>query len=222
MDPEQQKCLFEKINIYLINSMIDYASSNQFKFKLNLFKYSKLFQKKLDIDLNDYKYKYFDQFGIIFSYSRFNSFEEVINNKKILYEEVENFLKIKNTSIDELIDIYKKYFEKNKAKQKKADLDIINNKEINSDEYYDIYSPFSEILLNYYDYPLKIHLHLIKQYNLFEDYISFLKNKKSTNLFFELEKFEEIQILREIELDVSKLKKLKILLKKIDTNRFSI
>jgi hypothetical protein len=47
MDPAQQKCLFEKINIYLINSMIDYASSNQFKFKLNLFKYSKLFQKKI-------------------------------------------------------------------------------------------------------------------------------------------------------------------------------
>jgi len=109
MDPAQQKCLFEKINIYLINSMIDYASSNQFKFKLNLFKYSKLFQKKLDIDLNDYKYNYFDRFGIIFSYSRLNSFEEVINNKKILYEEVENFLKkIKNISIDELIDIYKK------------------------------------------------------------------------------------------------------------------
>jgi len=222
MDPAQQKCLFEKINIYLINSMIDYASSNQFKFKLNLFKYSKLFQKKLDIDLNDYKYNYFDRFGIIFSYSRLNSFEEVINNKKILYEEVENFLKkIKNISIDELIDIYKKYFEKNKAKQKKADLDTINNKEINSDEYYDIYSPFSEILLNYYDYPLKIHLHLIKKYNLLEDYISFLKNIKITNLFFELEKFEEIQILREIELDVSKLRKLKILLKKTNTNRFS-
>lgn len=68
---------------------------------------------------------------------------------------------------------------------------------------------------------MKIHLHLIKQYNLLEDYISFLKNKKITNLFFELEKFEEIQILREIELDVSKLRKLKILLKKTDTNRFS-
>ena len=221
MDPAQQKCLFEKINIYLINSMIDYASSNQFKFKLNLFKYSKLFQKKFDIGLNDYKYNYFDQFHIVFSYSRFNSIEEVIKNKKILYEEVENSLKRKNISIDELIDIYKKYFEKNKTKQKKDDLDAINNKEINYDKYYDIYSPFSEILFNYYDYPLKIHLHLIKQYNLFEDYISFLKNKKSTNIFVELEKFEEIQILREIELDVSKLRKLKILLKKIDTNPFS-
>ena len=53
-----QKCFFDKMNKYLFNQIIEYIPIN-IKIKLNLFKYSKLFQKKFDIDLNDYKYEYF-------------------------------------------------------------------------------------------------------------------------------------------------------------------
>lgn len=110
----------------------------------------------------------------------------------------------------------------NKTKLKTLDLLLKNDNDINENEYYDIYSPFSEILLNYYDYPLKLDLHLIKKYNLLEDYISFLKNKKCTNLFIQIEKFKEAQILREIKLGFSKLRKLaKLLKQKININPFS-
>ena len=70
------------MNKYLINHIIEYASNDQFKFKLNLLNYSKLFQKQLDIDLNDYKYNYFEKIHIVYSYSRVSFIEELKNNKK--------------------------------------------------------------------------------------------------------------------------------------------
>ena len=58
-----EKNLLEKIkskNIYQI--IFDFIKYNNFKYLL--FKYSKILQKKLDIELDDYKIKYIDKLNL--------------------------------------------------------------------------------------------------------------------------------------------------------------
>ena len=56
-----QQCHFEKINKFLFIRIFDYINKPiaNIHFELKLFQYSKLYQKKYGIDLNDYKYIYF-------------------------------------------------------------------------------------------------------------------------------------------------------------------
>ena len=195
------------MNKYLFNQIIEYIPIN-IKIKLNLFKYSKLFQKKFDIDLNDYKYEYFKLIFYAIYNNIFKSKRELnieIISKKKLYEELENELKENNLSINELIDIHQKYFEKNKTKPKNIYLKLPF-----SIDYYDIYNPFTYIFFDFYDINLRIPLSSIKKYNLLEDYISFFINKKCEQLFIEFEKIDDIKILKKINLDFSKLRKLTV------------
>ena len=58
---------------------------------------------------------------------------------------------------------------------------------------------------------MRIPLSSIKKYNLLEDYTSFFKNKKYEQLLIQLNKIEDIKILKKIGLNYSKLRKLIII-----------
>ena len=62
-------------------------------------------------------------------------------------------------------------------------------------EYFDIYSPLSEVLYNCYNLYLRIPLYSIKKYNLLNDYISFMKNKQCKELLVHFYEREEIKLL---------------------------
>ena len=58
----ENKHLFERIkSIYILHSILNYISDENIKYKL--FKYSKSYQKKLNIDLINYKEKYLEKIG---------------------------------------------------------------------------------------------------------------------------------------------------------------
>ena len=222
-----KQCLLEKMNTYLFNNIFEYIplkiplkylvnNNNIFdyfesitlnEFKLKLFKYSKLFQKKFDIDLNDYKYQSLSNKLDILNFRKITIEEEtlkkMVEDRNFLCNDIEYYLKkVKkiDLSMSEIIDIIKKHFEKNKKAEKKIELNYI------LDKYYDIYSPFADIFFNYYDIDLRIPLSLIKKYNLIDDYISFFKNKKCDKLYIEFQEIKEIKILRKIGVDFSILK----------------
>ena len=69
----------------LIKHIFNYIKDNNIKFKL--FFYSKSFQKKFNIKLNDYKEKYFDK--IDFNISKY--LEEEKNKNNYLNEEYDNY-----------------------------------------------------------------------------------------------------------------------------------
>ena len=71
---ERIKCLF------LVKEILNYIQDKNYKFKL--FKYSKSFQKKFDIDLIDYQEQYINKLGI--------NFGDYLTLK---FDENENFIK---------------------------------------------------------------------------------------------------------------------------------
>ena len=206
-----QKCSLYKINKYLFYKIMKYINKEHFLYALRLVKYSKLFQQKLDIDLNDYKYECFRleteiKFYFNFDYGK-NFKTNNNNNKYTLTNKVYCYLKELNEefnlsiSLEEIIDIIRKYLEKHNNERKTSELI-----EDNFSNYYDIYSPFSDIIYKYYDTFLRIPLHLIKKCNLLNDYISFFKDKKFEKLIIDFFNLEEALILRDIEIDFSKIR----------------
>ena len=76
------------------------------------------------------------------------------------------------------------------------------------DSCYDIYCPFIDFSSYNDNLFFKIPLNYIEKYNLKNDYISFFeKNTKSNNLLYIIfDKNEQINILKEIKIDFSKIK----------------
>ena len=106
---------------------------------------------------------------------------------------------------------------KNRKNEKRDKLEIFLYNKIYF--IYDIYCPFIDIPL-YNDYVfLNIPLRYIEKYNLKNDYISFFeKNKKSNNLLYiTFDNNSQIKILKDINIDFSKVK---ILYFKFDTDIF--
>ena len=205
------KCLLEKIKYkFIFDNIFQYISKSFIKYKLELFKYSKSFKQKLDIDLNDYKYNYFDNKFNIYKYPSFD-FKKENFDKNYLIKEAENILKLKslNFSIDEIVDITRKYNEKYRKYEKRNKLDIfLCDKKYHFDFVYDIYCPFIDFSSYHDNYFFKIPLNYIEKYNLINDYELFLiKNKKSNNLLYiTFDNNDQIKILKEIKIDYSKIK----------------
>ena len=117
---------------FILSSVFNFINDKNFKNKL--FVYSKLFQKKLNLNFNEYKDKYISQIGL--DYDNYLSLDYNVRKfdkdilKKVLQKELLNY----NITLDEdiiniiIVNYFKKY--------------IKSLKEYNID----IYSPFFDLL----------------------------------------------------------------------------
>ena len=201
---------FEKQNIlekiqskFIFDTIFQFFSESFINYKLELVKYSKLLQKKFNIDLNDYTYLFINSKIDITKYSCLD-FNKSTFDKNYLYKEAESKLKSLNFSINELVDITKKYNEKYSKNEKINKFDIISSY-TSIILKYDIYCPFIDLYNNYFYH---IPLNYIEIYNLKNDYISFFKrNTKYNNLLYiTFDKDEQIEILKDLKINISKVK----------------
>ena len=184
---------------YIYQNILDYIKNKDYKYIL--FKYSKLFQTKLNIDLNDYKIKYIDKL-----------------NLNIIH----NYLKFENTNKDEFDkNILKKNLEYDLKKFK----DIFNIKTLEkyvinyfktksfSYQFLDIYSPFFALLLineNLENFIISIKISIIEKFNLENDYISVINKINNLNI-----KYPDIELEYKDGKDVDYLCKLNINFNKV-------
>ena len=196
---------------FIIERIIEYATDNDEIYKLKLFKYSKLFKEKLNINLYEYKYHFLNK---RFQYYRYLEveFDKIKEDKNYLKKKIEEKLKIFNLSISEAKNILNKQEEIQKDKKLKNEeneenlenKDIINNYLIYQ---CDIFSPFIDIGISYNNNNLiKIPLNYIEKYSLYNDYISFFQQNTLIKypLFIYFLDRNQIQILKQLKIDCSK------------------
>ena len=201
-----QSCLLENIrSSNIIDKVFDYASSSDI-YKLTLIKNCKSLQKKLNIDLNDYKYLYLN--NIEYQYHKIK-YDKNTFDKKYLYNNAESALKELNISFDEAKDI----IAKNKEKYKEENNDSKEKIFILEDVLFifDIYAPFLDVIIKYSeDIFININLNYIKQFNLIDDYKSFFEKKyKNSNLLYvTFGDIDQLKLLKEMNIDFSLIKAL--------------
>ena len=194
----------EKINSkYLYEIIFSFIKIKNLK--LELFKYSKKYQKKLNIKLTDYIKEYFSSQRKVnlkpfFSFK--NNFDKV-EDKNILINNLDNYLKELNVNFD-FIEEY-----------------VINSYE-NKEIKIDIYSPFYDSLLKNgttkKNLTIKIPIEKIKNFDLKNDYISAigkLNNSKIDDMNYPYINItynnpNDINYLTELKLDFHKIKQLKL------------
>ena len=106
--------MLEKLSSnYILQNILDYIEDVKFKYKL--FSLSKLFQKKLDLKLKDYKLHYINQFGLPDMNSYFYNNDYSSYDKNYLTNKLNKDLSNKKIDINKLkatlIDLFQNYFD---------------------------------------------------------------------------------------------------------------
>jgi len=175
-------------------------------FKLELFKYSKKYQKKLDIRLIDYKNAYLSNNSINFNpFFTFKKNFNKIEDKNILNEDLDNYLKKLNIDFDSIEEYAINSYE---------------NKNNNNQIKIDIYSPFFDSLLKKdfnKNFEVKIPMDKIEKFNLKNDYISAIEKINNSGLdknypciYFKYKNPNDINFLNDLKLNFKLIKKLKL------------
>ena len=170
MENLAQKKIINKIkSSYIILGLFDYISDANFKFKI--FSYSKLYQKKLNIELYDFQKIYFSKYEI--DLDQFLILKTFKFNDKNYLKTFFNTILINNNIDFNIIKSYIINYYKNKAKnQNNTEKDTNSNTKISID----IYSPFFEILSDSEIFEqyfmVLVPIVEIKKNNLENDYIS--------------------------------------------------
>ena len=175
-------------------------------FKLELFKYSKEFQKKLDIRLIDYINVYLSNQNINFKpYFTFKKKFNTIEDKDILNKGLDNYLNTLNIDFDSIEEYAINSYENEN-----------NNNQIKID----IYSPFFNSLLKKdfnKNFEIKIPMDKIEKFNLKNDYISIIEKLNNSGLdknypciYFKYKNPNDIDFLKDLKLKFNLLKRLKL------------
>ena len=198
--------LLSKINSnYIFKNIMGYLEDTA---KLSLFKYSKLYKNKLNLDIILYQKQYFQKIGI-----NFFSYLSLFKNEKYPKDFSENDLtnKLKkdllfiNIDIKTIENYIIKFFEDYKYHK---DDDI---------KYLDIFSPLFDLLLKTKIFPkefyIPISLDFIKENKLEENYISAIDklNKLNYNLILVCNDENNINYLKELKFNFNNIKYLKII-----------
>ena len=189
--------VLEKVDARIVlRTIFDYIKADHIKFKL--FTYSKFFQKKLGINLIDYKVKFIE------SKINFDHFLTYSYNRKIT-KYLNEFLLKNNIDINFFQKTTVRYFEKYLKN---------NNNKNNGIEFtldIDIYSPFFDSISKseiFEQFTTIISKSIIEKNNLKNDYISvFNKLNKS--------KYSSLKLLFQNDYDINYLKDFKINLEQI-------
>ena len=187
----ESKRKLERIRcVFLVKEIFNYIKDKNYKFKL--FKYSKSFQKKFDIDLIDYQEQYINKLGINFGdyltlkYDENENFIKDILTIRLNYNLMMNNVHLYMKNIQKIAVRYFrkiiKYNEENKESSENKKLYQI----------IDIYSPFFDAISKseIFDYfIIEISMNKIVKLNSKNDYISIfnkmnkLKSKYSSIRF---------------------------------------
>ena len=179
---------------YLISKIFSHTST---PLKYQIIRYSKFFQKKLDISLYDYIFLYLKPYKLEFGTGFLLNLEEELNREKFIQainEKLEPF----SINFTLLKDILGYITKKNK--------DLIKDI-FDFNEYYDIYYPFIDILLDN-KYYINVPLNKIESKNLKNDYISFINNNRNklSKINVEFDDYEkQINIFKDLNIDLSKI-----------------
>ena len=205
---EDKSHAFDKIKSKLIFKIILSFLPNQY-YKLELFKYSKKFQNKLGINLNDYKIahlvnkKDIDLKEYLSFKDNFNKEEDKVNLKNNLEKDLNNLS----------LNIDYKYFEE-------CALDYLNDKDIDKKGIkLDIYSPFYEYILKggikNQVIDLIIPLNRINKYKLTNDYNSAIEKLYNSRIDlndlwinFIYNNYDELNYLLDLKLNLKLIKKI--------------
>ena len=223
----EKKSLLKKIKSkFILNYISEFINGNNIK--LNLFKYSKLFQKLLNITIYDYQFAYFKKTDFplshYLSYDNNKDDEDDFNDKKfnkdLLKKNLEEYLiefpQLAASDVNKYILEYYKIQVKNLKEKDEKEINYIN---FNSNSI-DIYSPFFELLSKneFLDQLLAINLpiYLINKNNLKNDYLNIFdkleknnSNYSSLNIIFN--DTEELDILDNLKIKFNQIKKVNIL-----------
>ena len=197
---ENQSLLLKIKSKYIIEILSSYINREDFIFEL--IKHSKSLQKKLEIDLIDYKYKYLEKRINIRNYLyEFNLIKDLSSN---------SFYKDKY-DIKSLLEIILFYFTK-KFKQK------INSEVFDYNNLIDLdfNNPVFKLILivNIFDnININIDLEEVKNNNLKSEINSnFQKmnklNSKYTSLYFEFKDMNDINYIKDFKIEFNKIKRL--------------
>ena len=216
----ENNCLFEKIKSkYICQKVFEYIKEENFKFKFLL--YSKYFQKKLELEIIDFKERYIIQSKINFDnylccYSLFNAdpknFDKNIISKKLEEELIKYNLDI-NIIYEYLLHDNKRFLKIIKEKEKENKLVKYHYfiKQIS------IFSPFFDFLSKseYFDlFTIPISVKTIERFNLKDEYIKTFENLnklhlvKYPSIFFDYKKTSDINYLKEFKIRFGKIKRL--------------
>ena len=156
-----QNCILMNIkSLYIIDNIFEYTEDRNFKHKL--FNYSKYFQKKLNIQLSEYKYKSnayifqsLDKFYICKETEKeikAKKFEDYLNyfnlTKEDLYNYIKNITYKKIYSFRDFIDIYSPLFEF-LSKKRNFEFFIIHLEKESKDNYINAFNELNKIKTNY-------------------------------------------------------------------------
>ena len=209
----KEQLLNKILSKYILEGIFDYICDRNFKLKL--FEYSNLFQKKLDINIFNYQEKYLDKNGFdIIKYFSFiyNSSENF--SKDLLKDELEKDLLKTNFEKKNLNNYIKRNFKRFKINEKyrkfsplKFNADLIQ---------VDIFSPFFDILseIGFLELgSIIIQINLIEKYDLKKDYIlAFEKLNKSnikyTTLTCNFQSNDDIKYLKDFHINFNQIKNL--------------
>ena len=211
---------------YILKDIFQFISGKDLELKL--FFYSKYFQKRMNLKLVYYQERYLNQFGMELQNYLFFSNQELENNnfnKNILKEKLDNDISKNHLDLKKMETIIINYFEDiQKEEKSRVEVEKLNEIPI------DIYSPFLNCIskTKYFDFYFSINIFadLIEKYNLKEDYIDIFNklNKSGSNyssLYFKFTNDEDINYLKDFNLDFQKLKRLSIIKHYSDTNKES-
>ena len=202
---EECSLISEKINSkYIYQIIFSYIKIKSYK--LNLFKYSKKYQKKFEIKLIDYIKEYLSNQNISFkSYFSFKHNFNKVEDKTILKSKLNNYLnklKLDFNSIEEFA--IESYQEENGGRIK-----------------VDIYSPFFDSLLkkeiSQHNFEIRIPIDKIENFELKNDYISACEkinnSEMNTNypcVNFKYRNPDDINYLKDLKLNFNLIKQLKL------------
>ena len=205
---------------YVLQEIFKYIKTKNYNLKL--FVHSNLFQEKLNLKILNYQEAYINQFGMDLSdylCLNYNILNEKEFDKDSLKKKLENDILENNLDYNLIQLIVLNYFENFVTEIKENNLEI-------KDLSIDIFSPFFDTISKTEAFELfieiPISIDIIEKFNLKEDYkIAFDKlnksNVKYSIIHCNFNKIEDINYLKEFQINFSHIKRLTIV-QNIDDN----
>ena len=199
----KQKCLIEKVKSkYILNTIFDYISNNDYKLKL--FIHSKTLQNKFDLQI-EYRYSFLKEYLSVKEFILLDLINEKLDTN-YFYKNLNNILDFIHLNLEESKQISKIIY-KNYIKEQTKNRKIYKYTDFLST--IDIYSPFIEFANSNDFHFINIPLDDIQKYNLKNDYISFFKkqneNDTKMKILIRLKNAKQIDELNELNIDFSKI-----------------
>ena len=204
---ENQELIDKIKSKYLLENIFKYIPN--INFKLSLFFYSKSFQEKCSIKLENYKEKFIERMN---GYDISEFLYSKVYKKDYLKKKYEKFLLEKRFKAKQFEKFLYSFLENEKINEQK----IIQDK---SEIIINIDSPLLEVLSKTKNFEKKYTINIsqldIDKFNLKQDYITYFNKLNQSNikfysLLYQIDDLNKMNYLGELNIDFKKIKKLTI------------